>query len=187
MRLNVLEYLEQGALRDHPDQVAVEDHAGSRTFSELSQASRALGTYLARRLRSTNSPVAVFLAKSADIVIADLAILHSGNFYTNLDEKSPSDRLARLVENVDPAAVITTTALVDQLRSAGVAEDRLVVLDSGADDLFREHRRRSPRSAAPIGHRHGSDVPDQHIGVDRGSEERDPESSEHDRLHRLVL
>ncbi len=136
MRLNVLEYLEQGALRDHPDQVAVEDHAGSRTFSELSQASRALGTYLARRLRSTNSPVAVFLAKSADIVIADLAILHSGNFYTNLDEKSPSDRLARLVENVDPAAVITTTALVDQLRSAGVAEDRLVVLDSGADDLF---------------------------------------------------
>ncbi|MCU1360071.1 MAG: hypothetical protein JWN99_1360, partial [Ilumatobacteraceae bacterium] len=108
MQINVVEYLRHGALVSHPDKVAVTDQARAVTYRELWTEASALAEHLGGRLADVNAPVAVLLPKSVDVIVANVAILLTGNFYTNLDEKSPPERLARLLANVVPALVITS-------------------------------------------------------------------------------
>lgn len=115
---NVLQHLEEGALKINPNGIAVQDDERKITFSELSDQARALGTLIARRYGSQNRPIAVFLPKCVDVVIADLAILYSGNFYTNIDHQTPIERLEKLLLNVEPVLIITnqkTQLLLDTL------------------------------------------------------------------------
>jgi len=49
---NVLQHLEEGALKVNPNGIAVQDDERKITFSELSDQARALGTVIARRYGS---------------------------------------------------------------------------------------------------------------------------------------
>jgi amino acid adenylation domain-containing protein len=129
MQINVVEYLRHGALVSHPDKVAVTDQTRALTFGELWTEAIRLATHIAARLPDVNAPVAVLLPKSVDVVVADVAILLTGNFYTNLDDKSPPERLARLLANVAPATVVTSSALAGMATDAGIERDRLVLVD----------------------------------------------------------
>ena len=89
MQQNMLWYFEAGAARHHPDKTAIMDGATATTFAQL----RARALTLAGRLLGASDvlhqPIAVYLPKSADAVVADLAVLYTGNIFTNLDVKSP--------------------------------------------------------------------------------------------------
>ena len=52
--------------------------------------------------------MAVFMPKSAEAAIADIAITCSGNVYMNLDVKNPAERLGNILALIQPEAVITT-------------------------------------------------------------------------------
>jgi D-alanine--poly(phosphoribitol) ligase subunit 1 len=129
MQINVLEYLESGALINHPEKPAIVFNGESITFRHLHEQASALGTFLAKQTEDINQPIAVFLPKSIETVIADLAILYSGNFYTNLDEKSPPERLRRLLENINPCLIITSASSVDLLCEAGAERNQIVKID----------------------------------------------------------
>lgn len=121
---NVLQYFEEGALKSNPNGIAVQDDERKITFSELSDQARALGTLIARRYGSQNMPIAVFLPKCVDVVIIDLAILYSGNFYTNIDDRTPIERLEKLLLNVEPVLIITnqrTQLFLDSLSLPRIA------------------------------------------------------------------
>ena len=133
MQINVVEYLRHGALVSHPDKVALVDQTRSLTFSQLWAEAVAMAAALGARVDLVNAPVAVLLPKCADVVVANLGILLTGNFYTNLDEKSPPERLARLLENVSPAIVISDTAHVAMLIDAGIERERLLLIDEPSD------------------------------------------------------
>jgi amino acid adenylation domain-containing protein len=62
-------------------------------------------------------------------VVADLAIIKSGNFYSNLDEKSPVERLQKLLQNVDPLLVITISKFKSVLTDVGVKAEDILCLD----------------------------------------------------------
>lgn len=129
MQTNVIEYLERGALLYSPDKVAVTDNKSEYTFSELHDLSERLATYIASISREIRRPIAVFLPKTALTVIADLAIIKSANFYTNLDEKSPPDRLEKLLNNVSPLLIFTNQLLMPVLTAVGIAKSQIICLD----------------------------------------------------------
>jgi len=132
---NVLQYLEEGALKVNPNGIAVQDDERKITFSELSDQARALGTLIARQYGSPKRPIAVFLPKCVDVVIADLAILYSGNFYTNIDDQTPIERLEKLLLNVEPVLIITnqkTQLLLDTLSLSGAISIPIYELTSNA-------------------------------------------------------
>ena len=126
---NVLEYLEEGALKSNPDGVAIQDGDRSVSFRQLSDKARALGTLIARQCGSSNQPIAVFLPKSLEVVVSDLAILYSGNFYTNIDDKTPSERLERLLRNIQPVLLITSQQAADPLRKVVPPSTVLLCID----------------------------------------------------------
>lgn len=129
MRTNILDYLERGALLSGPDRIAVVDGDRALSFSGLDQQARALATALLSHLPCRNRPVAVFLPKGLEAVVADLAILFTGNFYTNLDAHSPEQRTKAILDNIRPERILTNRASAPSLISLGIPETSLVLVD----------------------------------------------------------
>ena len=77
----------------------------------------------------------VCLERSPEMVIALLAILKAGGAYVPLDPDYPPDRLAFMVADSRPAAVLTTRALAARLPDV---ESPLVAMDEIADALAQE-------------------------------------------------
>ena len=134
MQLNVLEYFEQGAARRCPDKVAIVDGTGFLTFAALRDRARAFAATLVTRADVLNQPVAVYLPKGADVVVADLAILYSGNIYTNLDVKSPPQRLANIVAHIAPRLVVTSRDRVEEVAATGFAREHILLIDDEPAD-----------------------------------------------------
>lgn len=130
MQSNVLAYFEQGAARAFPDKVAVVDGDVRLAFRELQARAKRFAAILIARRDMLNRPVAVYLPKSASTVIADLAVLYSGNIYSNLDVKSPPQRLANILAHIGPELVITSRDRAAEVVAAGVPEGSIVPIEA---------------------------------------------------------
>jgi D-alanine--poly(phosphoribitol) ligase subunit 1 len=139
MQANVLEYL-AATLSRVPDHVAVLDGITHLTFRELNHRALALSSQIAKVSDATTQPVAMFLPKGCDQLVALVGILHSGNCYVPLDVNSPAPRLAAILADLRPVCVITDRRHADRL-PAGHAR---VLLDAepaaGADPTLTEER-----------------------------------------------
>ena len=146
MQINVAEYwLDKIGIPEIGAKRAVIDDEGGATFGELFQKSGALAMRLFD-IVDVRRPVAVFLPKSVELIVADMAIIYSGNAYNNLDTKQPPERTRLIVEHIDPALVLTLTALRDTLVESGIADDKIFCIDeamAGRYDLFAIRQRLS--------------------------------------------
>ena len=106
MQINVLEYLDRTAAR-FPEKPAVVDEQVTYTYAELAHRARATAAEIARRTNARNAPIAVRMPKSADAIATFFGILASGNFYVPLDVRSPEERTRKILENLEPALVLT--------------------------------------------------------------------------------
>ena len=129
MKLNVVDFLEQGALQDGPDRVAIVDGDRQVTFAELAAGARRCATGIAGLLDGINQAVVVYLPKGAEAVIADLGIVYSGNAYCNLDIKSPPQRLRNILDKIGPACAVTSRALAGALRDAAGAAIEIACIE----------------------------------------------------------
>ena len=129
MQSNVLEYLEKGPLLKCRDKLAIQDANRKVTFGELERFAKNCATLILKKTAVFNQPVAVFLPKSVDAIIADLGILYTGNCYANLDIKSPPQRLQSMLQNLKASVIITSSSHAGRLRALGIPEDRLLFLE----------------------------------------------------------
>lgn len=133
MLINVLEYLEQTSERI-PENTAVLDETGSYSFAELRYRARVLATRISSSTASHNLPIAVYLPKSKECIVAFAAILYSGNCYSPLDTKSPVQRVVSVLAKLCPQLVITDRAHAEKLVSAGIAAELLLCMDAATAD-----------------------------------------------------
>lgn len=129
MQSNILTYFEQGAAREFPDKIAIIDGATKVTFAELELRAKCIALALIARADVINHPIAVYLPSCADGIAANLGILYAGNIYTNLDVKSPPQRLSNILANILPVLIVTTRSRVAEIVTAGMIESNIVVLD----------------------------------------------------------
>ena len=107
MKTHLLDYFEETERR-RPGDAAVVHNKTSITFSKLKSRAQQLAAILEDRIGKTiNVPVAVFLPKEINTVIADLGIMYSCNPFMNLDVKTPKERIMNIFGLIKPAAVIT--------------------------------------------------------------------------------
>lgn len=111
---NILEYFEQTVLTKK-DKVAVVDGQQQISFGDMAGQAWSVGTYLMQSEVGIKHPVAVFLPKSIESIVADIGIIYSGNAYMNLDVKTPLARISNILQLVEPAFVITDKKFVDKL------------------------------------------------------------------------
>jgi non-ribosomal peptide synthetase component F len=125
-----MEYLETGALITNPEKIAIKDEFSEISFKELNYNSDKLGTFIAEMIPQNNALIAVYLPKSIETIISNLSVIKSGNFYTNLDDKSPIDRLQKLLNNIVPDLIITNSQLIKTLRQFDIDNDKIICIDS---------------------------------------------------------
>ena len=133
MQINALEYFEQGSLQICPAKVAVIDGDRTFTFKELEINAKKLANRIIQKNDIYNQPIAVFLPKNIHTIVADLGILYSGNFYCNLDVKSPAQRLKSIIDHIKPAIIITSTQLEESLDKIGLDKECMILVDESID------------------------------------------------------
>ncbi|MGQ0704099.1 MAG: non-ribosomal peptide synthetase, partial [Gemmatimonadales bacterium] len=110
-----------------PNAVAVE-FAGERlTYAELEQRAERLAAVLRARGVGRDTPVALCVERSPDMVIGMLGIWKAGGAYVPLDPAHPAERLAFVLEDVGAALVLAHHPTVQQLETP---VERLLLLDA---------------------------------------------------------
>lgn len=120
--------------KNNPEKVAIYDGDVSVTFSQLAERELKLASCInATNGGKIKTPVGIFLPKCVDLIAADIGIIHSGNFYMNLDVKYPEERLRNIFKIVQPSCIVTST----KYKSIMEAVDQnmpLVIVDEVTDN-----------------------------------------------------
>ncbi|MFC3962613.1 non-ribosomal peptide synthase/polyketide synthase [Nocardia jiangsuensis] len=123
-----------GAARSSGDAVAVRHGSSELSFGELAARARQLARRLIAAGAGPETLVAVALPRSAELIVALLAVLEAGAAYLPVDPGYPADRIAYVLDDAAPICAVTAP-------DAGLAADWFAgpVLDvtgtllSGAD------------------------------------------------------
>jgi amino acid adenylation domain-containing protein len=163
----------QAQARQAPDAVALCCAPEQVSYGELDRRARALARRLRRAGVRSETRVAICLERSAELVVAVLAVLAAGGAYVPLDPEVPRERLAWLLEDSAPLLAITCSELAGRLASgtpgdagsavplllldaAGQRPSRLAATDAPVTDpeplggTARESARIDPDGAAAL-------------------------------------
>ena len=111
-----------------PDAVAVVCGGVSLSYAELNARANRLARYLVGSGAGAERLVAVAVPRSAEMIVAVLAVLKAGAAYVPVDPGYPADRIGFMLADAAPVAVLTTSAVAGAV-PGGV---RRVVLDDPA-------------------------------------------------------
>ncbi|MEU6237975.1 amino acid adenylation domain-containing protein [Kitasatospora sp. NPDC047058] len=125
-------------VRATPDLVALVCGDVSLTYAELDARANRLAHALIGRGAAPERLVAVALPRSAELVVAVLAVLKTGAAYVPVDPGYPAARIAYLLDDARPALVVTDTRSGDRLPDGGPV-DRLVLDDPETAALVAGH------------------------------------------------
>jgi amino acid adenylation domain-containing protein/non-ribosomal peptide synthase protein (TIGR01720 family) len=103
-----------------PEAVAVTFDGHSMTYRELDEASNRLAHLLADQGAAPGQRVALLLHRSADAVMAILAVLKTGAAYLSIDPAHPAARMHFMLGDAAPVAAVTTAALAERLDGSDV-------------------------------------------------------------------
>ncbi len=98
-----------------PDSVAVVFESAELCYRELNERANRLARLLIQRGSGPERFVALALPRSADLIVALLAVLKSGAAYLPIDPAYPAERLAFMLEDAQPALVLTTSEVADRV------------------------------------------------------------------------
>ncbi|RQT13970.1 amino acid adenylation domain-containing protein [Burkholderia contaminans] len=130
------------AARATPDAIALEYadvHGGVHraTYRELDVGTARIAAALRRRGVQPDTPVALCVERSFDMVMALVGVLKAGAAYLPIDPDYPAERIAYMLRDARPAVAITQAHLREQVEAAlgdGVATQLLTVADLLADE-----------------------------------------------------
>ena len=98
-----------------PEAVALSCGERSWTYREVEEAANRLAHLLAGQGVGPGQCVALLFSRSAEAIVAILAVLKTGAAYLPIDPAQPAARIEFMVEDAAPIAAITTTGLADRL------------------------------------------------------------------------
>ncbi|MDG4666773.1 amino acid adenylation domain-containing protein [Mycobacterium sp. 236(2023)] len=104
-----------------PDATAMSCGQRCWTYRELDEASNRLAHLLIARGVRTGQHVALLLPRTAEAVVAILAIVKTGAAYVPIDPAVPPARMDFVLTDAAPVAVITTATLAERLAGRDIA------------------------------------------------------------------
>lgn len=116
MIMNVLEYLEEAAGKA-PCKAVFSDGNTSITYRELMEKAKKGGCFLANTLKARNRPIAVWIDRNVDTLVAFISIVYSGNFYCPIDANLPIERQELILDTLQPMCIINAAGKEIELRT----------------------------------------------------------------------
>jgi amino acid adenylation domain-containing protein len=112
--------------------VAVIHEGESLTYAELNARANRLARHLRAHGVGPDRLVAVYLERNVSLLVGLLAILKAGGAYVPLDPMYPSERLAHMLEDAAPCAILTEEKLRARLPRS---PSTVIAVDSAADAI----------------------------------------------------
>ena len=104
-----------------PDAVALTSQGRCLTYRELEEAANRFAQLLAASGAGPGQRVALLLPRSAEAIVAMLAVLKTGAAYVPIDPAVPAAWMRFVLDDVAPVAAITTTGLAPRLDGCALA------------------------------------------------------------------
>ncbi|MFJ6000412.1 amino acid adenylation domain-containing protein [Streptomyces sp. NPDC092370] len=101
-----------------PEATAMVFEGSELTYAELDARAERVAAWLTRQGAGPGAAVAVALPRSSELLVALAAVLRSGAAYLPVDPGYPADRIAYMIEDARPVAVLTDTATLGLLPGA---------------------------------------------------------------------
>ncbi|WP_162263058.1 non-ribosomal peptide synthetase [Legionella cincinnatiensis] len=105
---------QQAALLPH--NVAVSCGEIYLTYNELNEQANQLAAWIHTQGIAENQLIVLYMERKVDLVVAVLAVLKSGNAYVPLDLKYPNERVATIIEDCQPALILTHGCYYEKLK-----------------------------------------------------------------------
>ena len=118
----------EAQVRATPDHAALEADGVRLTYAELDARAGRLAARLVAEGIGPEDVVLLLLPRSPEAVVATLAVAKAGAAYLPVDPSLPPERVAYLIQDADPARIVTTTAA----RAVLPVDTEAVVLDDPA-------------------------------------------------------
>jgi amino acid adenylation domain-containing protein len=158
----IQEIFEQQSV-ERPDAVAASFEGKILTYGELNRRANQMARYLARCGLRPGSLAGICMERSLEMIIALLGILKAGGAYVSLDPKYPVERLQFMLEDAQPAVLLTQARLRKSLPQgldskqfiSGKEPARLICVDAEAQAISQEETgnpfsRATPESLAYV-------------------------------------
>jgi len=101
---NVLQVLENTA-QNYPNRNIVSDPKKGYSYAQFVNKAKQIGTFLYKQV-GTGKAIAVAMDNSADALVSFMGIIYSGNYYVPLDKKNPFQRVSKILDTLQPVAII---------------------------------------------------------------------------------
>ena len=115
-----------------PEATAVVFEGACLSYGELNGRANRLARLLIARGVGPESLVAVVMERSADLVVALLAVVKAGGAYLPVDPGYPADRISYLLTDAAPVLALTDQASAAKVTGAGLPALPVLVLDDPA-------------------------------------------------------
>lgn len=112
----ILEILEKTAGK-FPNKIIYEDISRESTYTEFIQATKKIGSALAKKINNINKPVAIYIDRSVTCLETMMGVTYSGNYFTVLDIKSPKERIDSILNTLPDVSIIVEKKNVDKLKN----------------------------------------------------------------------
>ncbi len=106
---SVCDFLENSALK-FPDKTAFVEGQRNINYTEFYKICQKVASGILE-FSLKKEPVLIILPKGIDALIAMFGVAKSGNFYSIIDEKMPSERVSKIIAKLKPKLIITSKAL----------------------------------------------------------------------------
>ncbi|HWD97875.1 MAG TPA: amino acid adenylation domain-containing protein [Bryobacteraceae bacterium] len=129
-----------------PDATAVVFEDESLTYRELDRRANRLAHFLRGAGIGPDMLVGVAMERSIELVVSLVAVLKAGGAYVPVDPEYPADRIAHMLEDAQPAVVLTQQRLLNMLPASAA---QTIAVDTLHESLEQESGDRPALNVSP--------------------------------------
>ncbi|MFI1396046.1 amino acid adenylation domain-containing protein [Streptomyces sp. NPDC020681] len=122
-------------VRQRPEEIALVFEDERLTYAELDERANRLAHALIARGAGPERIVALALPRSAELIVAEVAVLKSGAAYLPVDHDYPADRIAYMLADARPSCLVTTADTARDIPEQDGMTRLLLDTSETADDL----------------------------------------------------
>ncbi len=133
--VNSVQSLIEAQVERTPNHIAVISDNTELSYQQLNRQANQLAHYLHQLGVGPDTRVGVCLPRSADFMVAVLAVVKAGGAYVPIDAAYPCERIAYILQDANVPVLLTQQALNDKLPKY---QGRIIMLDEDNPDIIEQ-------------------------------------------------